>query len=76
MRVLNARYNEQENAIEILDYGTGYILRLNCNKWEAELMITPNSQRYLDTLAIDNPMEYVRLALSGEMQIWLDAMDE
>ena len=26
--------------------------------------------------AIDEPLEYARLALSGEMQIWVDAVDE
>ena len=34
------------------------------------------SQRYLDALAIDNPLEYARLVLSGEMQTWVEAMDE
>ena len=29
-----------------------------------------------DALAIDDPVEYVRLMLSGEMQVWLDAVDD
>ena len=35
-----------------------------------------NSQWSLDALAIDDPMEYVRLALDEEMQVWVDAMDD
>ena len=29
-----------------------------------------------DALAIDDPIEYVRLMLTGEMQVWLDALDD
>lgn len=36
---------------------------------------TPNSQRALNALAIDNPIEYARLALDNEMQAWVDAED-
>ena len=36
---------------------------------------TPNSQCALNALAIDNPMEYARLALGNEMQAWMDAED-
>lgn len=39
------------------------------------LMTTPNSQCALNALAIDNPMEYSRLALDNEMQAWVDAED-
>lgn len=37
--------------------------------------MTPCSQNSLNTLAIDEPLEYARLALDGEMQTWLDAID-
>lgn len=76
MRLLKAEYNMQNNSMEVLDYETNQILKLDCGKWESGLRTTPNSQRYLDALAIDNPMEYVRLILSGEMQAWLDALDD
>lgn len=66
----------QNNSMEVLDYETNQILKLDCGKWESGLRTTPNSQRYLDALAIDDPMEYVRLMLSGEMQVWLDALDD
>ena len=35
-----------------------------------------DSQGSLDALAIDDPMEYVRLALDNEMQVWVDTMDD
>ena len=38
-------------------------------------MTTPNSQCALNALAIDNPIEYARLALTGEMQDWVNAED-
>lgn len=39
------------------------------------LMTTPNSQCALNALAIDNPIEYARLALTGEMQDLVNAED-
>ena len=74
--MLYARYNEQVNAIDIVNYEMNYILRLRCDEWEKGIDTTMCSQRYLDALAIDNPLEYARLALSGEMQTWVEAMDE
>ena len=76
MRMLYARYNEQVNAIDIVNYEMNYILGLRCDEWEKGIDTTMCSQRYLDALAIDNPLEYARLALSGEMQTWVEAMDE
>ena len=51
------------------------LLRIDCSKAEDGLKITPNSQCALNALAIDNPMEYARLALNNEMQAWVDAED-
>lgn len=34
-----------------------------------------NSQGRLDALAIDDPMEYMRLVLEEKMQVWVDALD-
>ena len=45
------------------------------NKAEDGLITTPCSQNSLNALAIDEPLEYVRLALDGEMQVWVDAID-
>ena len=51
------------------------MLRIDC--WEAEknLRTTPRSDCALNTLAIDEPLEYVRLYLDGNMQMWVDAED-
>lgn len=51
------------------------LLRIDCNKAEDGLKTTPNSQCALNALTIDNPIEYARLALMGEMQAWVDAED-
>lgn len=74
MKLIHARYNPMHNIIDINHYN-GYILRLNCNQTESGIRTTPNSQRCLNALAIDNPLEYARLALDGEMQAWVDAED-
>ncbi len=72
MEFIHARYNPMHNSIDISHYD-GYILRINYNQAESGIRTTPNSQRCLNALAIDNPLEYVRLALDGEMQAWVNA---
>lgn len=59
----------------VLIYETIIILRIDCGKAEDGLITTPNSQRMLDALAIDNPLEYARLYLDSEMQDWVNAMN-
>lgn len=76
MNGIYARYNEQKNCIDVTVYGAGYILRLDCGKWEDGIKPTMNSQGRLDALEIDDPLEYVRLAMDKEMQVWVDAMDD
>lgn len=51
------------------------MLRIDC--WEAEknLKTTPGSDCALNTLAIDEPLEYALLYLDGNMQMWVDAED-
>ena len=74
MKLIHAEYNPIHNSIDINHYN-GYILRINCNQAETGIRTIPNSQRCLNALAIDNPPEYARLALDGEMQDWVDAKD-
>ena len=74
MKLIHAKYNPMHNSIDINHYN-GYILRIDCNQAESEIQTSPNSQRCLNTLAIDEPLEYARLALNGEMQAWVDAED-
>ena len=68
----SVEYNMYSNSIDINHY-TGYILHIDCSVAENGLHTTPNSQRLLNALAVDNPLEYVRLYLNHEMQIWIDA---
>ena len=72
MNIVHAEYNKYHNIIDI-NYYNGYILRIDCGKAEDGLITTPNSQRMLDALAIDNPLEYARLYLDSEMQDWVNA---
>ena len=76
MKMVRGFYNEQNNTVNVIHYDTNCIISLNCGKWESGLRTTPNSQGRMDALAIDDPVEYVRLMLSGEMQVWLDALDD
>ena len=74
MGLIYADYNPQTNSIDVTTF-ENYILRIDCNKAEDGLRIIPCSQNSLNVLAIDNPLEYARLALDGEMQAWVDAID-
>lgn len=74
MNIIYAEYNIDHNSIDIATTA-GYLLRIDC--WEAEkgLKTTPNSECALNALAIDDPLEYARLYLEGNMQMWVDAED-
>ena len=74
MRTIFAEYNPHRNSIDVYT-NAGYMLRIDC--WEAEknLKTTPGSDCALNTLAIDEPLEYARLYLDGNMQMWVDAED-
>ena len=74
MRLIYADYNPQMNSIDVTTF-ENYILRIDCNKAEDGLKTTPGSQKSLNALAMDEPLEYVRLVLDGEMQAWVDAID-
>ena len=72
MRTIFAEYNPNQNSIDVYT-SAGYILRIDC--WEAEknLKTTPGSDCALTSLAIDEPLEYARLYLDGNLQMWVDA---
>ncbi len=74
MKLIYATYNQYCNSIDIITFDN-MLLRIDCNKAEDGLNITPDSQCALNALAIDNPMEYARLVLDNEMQAWIDAGD-
>lgn len=74
MRLIYASYNSNYNSIDITTFDN-ILLRIDCNKAEEGIRTTPGSQCALNALAIDEPLEYARLALDGEMQMWVDAED-
>ena len=74
MRLIYADYNPQTNSIDVSTF-ENYILRIDCNRAEDGLRTTSCSQNSLNALVIDEPLEYARLALYGEMQAWVDAID-
>ena len=69
-----ASYNSNYNSIDIATFDD-ILLRISCNKAEEGIRTTPGSQCALNALAIDEPLEYARLVLDGEMQTWVDAED-
>ena len=74
MKFIYATYNQYCTSIDITTFDN-MLLRIDCNKAEDGLKTTPNTQCALNALAIDNPMEYARLALTGEMQDWVNVED-
>lgn len=74
MKLIPAEYTPVPNSIDINHYD-GYILWIDCNPTASGIRTTSDSQRCLNALAIDNPLEYTRLSLDGEMQAWMDAED-
>ena len=47
--------------------------QIDCGKAEEGLKTTPSSECTLNALAIDEPLEYAKLYLEGNMQMWIDA---
>ena len=74
MNIIYTEYNINHNSIDIATTA-GYLLRINCWEAEKDLKTTPCSEYALNALAIDDPLEYARLYLEGNMQIWVDAED-
>lgn len=72
MRFTYAECNMYHNSVDITTFD-GYLLRIDCNKAKDGLMTTPYSECALNSLAIDEPLEYARLHLEGNMQMWMDA---
>ena len=74
MRTIFAEYNPKRNSIDVYTY-VGYMLRIDCWEAEKDLKTTSGSDCALNALAIDEPLEYARLYLDGNLQMWVDAED-
>ena len=57
-------------------YVDGNMLRIKCEEVEAALRTTEQSLAKLHKLLDNEPIEYVAMALSGEMQAYCDIEDE
>ena len=66
MRTIFAEYNPKHNSIDVYT-SVGYMLRIDCQEAEKDLKTTPGSDCSLNTLAIDEPLEYARLYLDGNL---------
>ena len=64
MRTIFAEYNPKHNSIDVYT-SVGDMLRIDCWEAEKDLKTTPGSDCALNPLAIDEPLEYVRLYLDG-----------
>ena len=74
MRTIFAEYNPERNSIDVYT-AVGYMLRIDCLEAEKNLKTTPGSDCALNALAIDEPLEYAKLYLDGNLQMWVDAED-
>lgn len=74
MRTIFAEYNPQRNSIDVYT-SAGYMLRIDCWKAEKDLKTTLGSDCTLTSLAVDEPLEYARLYLDRNLQMWVDAED-
>lgn len=70
-----AHYNQYNNGIDIA-FDDNVLLFLSYVEAERNLHTTPNSQKLIDNLSIDDPLKYAALALDCELQDWADTMDE
>ena len=74
MRTIYAQYNIYHNSIYVYT-SAGYMLRIDCWEAEKDLKTTPGSECALTSLAVDEPLEYARLFLDGNLHMWIDADD-
>lgn len=74
MNIIYTEYNKHHNSIDIATTA-GYLLRIDCWETEKDLKTTPRSECALNALAIDDPLEYARLYLESNMQMWINAED-
>ena len=74
MRTIFAEYNPQCNSIDVYT-SAGYMLRIDCCEAEKDLKTTPGSDCVLNELAINEPLEYTRLYLDENLQMWVYAED-
>ena len=60
---------------QYIRYIDGIYICIDCWKAEKNLKTTYGSECALTSLAVDEPLEYARLYLEGNLQMWVDAED-
>ena len=68
-------YNMDNGYVEVW-FTDGNMLRIKCEEVEAALRTTEQSLAKLHRLLDNKPIEYVAMALSGEMQAYCDIEDD
>ena len=66
MRTIYAEYNINHDSIDVYT-SAGYMLRIDCWEAEKDLKTTYGSECALTSLAVDEPLEYARLYLDGNL---------
>ena len=69
--IIGCEYNMANGYVEVY-YSDGNILRLKREEIEASLRTTEQSLAKLHKLLDSKPIEYVAMALSGELQVYCD----
>ena len=73
--IVECSYNMDNGYVEVW-YVYGNMVRIKCEEVEAALRMTEQSLAKLHKLLDNKPIEYVAMALSGEMQVYCDIEDE
>ena len=69
--IVECAYNMDNGYVEVW-FTDGNMLRIKCEEVEAALRTTEQSLTKLHRLLDNKPIEYVAMALSGEMQAYCD----
>ena len=69
--IIGCEYNMNNGYAEVY-YSDGNVLRLKCEDIEVSLRTTEQSLAKLHKLLDSKPIEYVAMALSGELQAYCD----
>ena len=73
--IVECAYNMDNGYVEVW-FIDGNMLRIKCEEVEAALRTTEQSLAKLHKLLDEKPIEYVAMALSGEMQAYCDIEDD
>ena len=72
--ILECEYNWDNGCIEV-KYIDGEMLQIKCDEIEEALETTTYSLAKVRQLKFDEPVEYVRMVLSGVMQDYCDSLN-